>query len=1281
MFAILVITLLLPPLAGAGAAGSKIQSKLKTTRASLSPVPVQPFQSPITTFTQVINLPTNDLVFNSQTQKLHVSVPGSAGANGNTITDIDPFAGTLGQSVLVGSEPNKLALSTDGNILYAGLDGAATIRRFDVNSHTALEQFGIAPAGSPSTSIAGDLAVAPGNSDLIAVTRIPLQGSPANPGVVVFDHGVQRSSAAFAAANTALAFSASETTLFGSGPFSALQVFNIDSSGVTLSSTTSFSLGGDIQFQNGLIYASNGKVVNPTTNTLVGTFSGVSSGPFVVDSAAGRAYYMIGNSTNQDQTVTLRAFDINTFAAVGETTISDVDGTATSLVRWGPNGLAFRTSGNQVFLIQTSLIPSQTPVPSPTPTPSPTPPPPPNEVSVRKVQLTTNDLIYNSSNQTIYCSVPSSVGSSGNSITPINPTTASLGTPVFVGSEPNKLALSGNNQKLYVGIDGAASVRLVDVATQTPGLQFFLQGGDVFSGPAKAGELEVLPGTSDSVAVFKTNGSSNAVAIYDNGVRRQKEGSAVDIEFGASAARLYGGNLFGNAFTRFNVDNSGVTFDSFASFGNGGKLLFANGLMYTANGSVFDPETGALKGTFTATAPDLRSNSIMTVDTTLGRAYFLTNTGGANSTLRVFDINTFQLIGLAIIQNVPGFFSGARLVRWGENGLAWRLANQVVLIQSTLVNPSGAVPAPTPTPSPTPVPSPTPQAATFVRTIDLPINDVVYQSSSQTIYASVGSSGGQLGNSITPINPTTGALGTSVFIGSEPSRLALSDDGQVLYAGLEGAGAIRRFDLASQTAGLQFSMGQDPLFGGLFKANDIAVLPGSHDSIAVARHITASPPEAGVAIYDNGVIRPTTTPGHLVASSFLAFSNSASTLYGGGFDSGLNTMTINSSGVTITSSTPFVVGSYIEFKNNLVYSSRGQVVDPATGALIGTFSNLPNFFAATMTVDTALGKIFFVSDSGGALTIAAYDINTFLPIGQITLPLRGSPTRILRWGANGLAIRAIDTTTFPGTSKLYLIQSALVSAAAPLPTGIQLNVSNPTVFENGVRFDVPVLRTGDVSGTSTINYSTSDGTATEKSDYITALGTLRFAPGESLKTVSLFITNDVFQEGNETFNFTLSSPGGAELVSPDKVTVTIQDDDFSAPTTNPIDGTTFFVRQQYRDFLNRDPDASGFQFWSTEINSCGADQQCRDVKRINVSAAFFLSIEFQETGYLAYRMYKVSYGDTTSPNTPGTVPIVRLREFLNDAQRIGRDVQVLVGDWQAKLEANKTDYAREFVAT
>ncbi|PYS56238.1 MAG: hypothetical protein DMF76_25300, partial [Acidobacteria bacterium] len=82
------------------------------------------------------------------------------------------------------------------------------------------------------------------------------------------------------------------------------------------------------------------------------------------------------------------------------------------------------------------------------------------------------------------------------------------------------------------------------------------------------------------------------------------------------------------------------------------------------------------------------------------------------------------------------------------------------------------------------------------------------------------------------------------------------------------------------------------------------------------------------------------------------------------------------------------------------------------------------------------------------------------------------------------------------------------------------------------------------------------------------------------------------------------------------------------PTTrNRIEDGRLFVTQHYRDFLNRQPDTSGLVFWTDEILSCGSDQQCVEVKRINVSAAFFLSIEFQETGYLVERMYKVAYGD------------------------------------------------------
>jgi hypothetical protein len=125
--------------------------------------------------------------------------------------------------------------------------------------------------------------------------------------------------------------------------------------------------------------------------------------------------------------------------------------------------------------------------------------------------------------------------------------------------------------------------------------------------------------------------------------------------------------------------------------------------------------------------------------------------------------------------------------------------------------------------------------------------------------------------------------------------------------------------------------------------------------------------------------------------------------------------------------------------------------------------------------------------------------------------------------------------------------------------------------------------------------------------------------------------------------------------------------------------STFFVRQHYVDLLNREPDASGLAFWVNEIESCGANEQCREVKRINVSAAFFLSIEFQETGYLVYRFYKAAFGDATSPNVAGTVPVIRLNEFLPDTVRIGRNVQVGIGDWEAQLEANKNALAVEFV--
>jgi hypothetical protein len=137
--------------------------------------------------------------------------------------------------------------------------------------------------------------------------------------------------------------------------------------------------------------------------------------------------------------------------------------------------------------------------------------------------------------------------------------------------------------------------------------------------------------------------------------------------------------------------------------------------------------------------------------------------------------------------------------------------------------------------------------------------------------------------------------------------------------------------------------------------------------------------------------------------------------------------------------------------------------------------------------------------------------------------------------------------------------------------------------------------------------------------------------------------------------------------------------DVFAVKGNDIDASEFFVRQHYLDFLGREADADGLRFWTNDIESCGLDLQCRQVKRVNVSAAFFLSIEFQNTGYLVERMYKTAYGDRTEASTGLVVPIITRQEFVQDAPLISQNVVINVGNWQAQLEANKAAYALAFV--
>lgn len=122
-------------------------------------------------------------------------------------------------------------------------------------------------------------------------------------------------------------------------------------------------------------------------------------------------------------------------------------------------------------------------------------------------------------------------------------------------------------------------------------------------------------------------------------------------------------------------------------------------------------------------------------------------------------------------------------------------------------------------------------------------------------------------------------------------------------------------------------------------------------------------------------------------------------------------------------------------------------------------------------------------------------------------------------------------------------------------------------------------------------------------------------------------------------------------------------------TTNPIDDAATFVRQQYLDFLGREPDAPGLGFWTGEITMCGTDAACIDRKRVNTSGAFFLSTEFQSTGYFIYRFY-----------TGALNRAPQFAEFSAEQQQIARGIVVNNQLSDQAIENNKNVYVAQFAA-
>jgi glucose/arabinose dehydrogenase len=197
------------------------------------------------------------------------------------------------------------------------------------------------------------------------------------------------------------------------------------------------------------------------------------------------------------------------------------------------------------------------------------------------------------------------------------------------------------------------------------------------------------------------------------------------------------------------------------------------------------------------------------------------------------------------------------------------------------------------------------------------------------------------------------------------------------------------------------------------------------------------------------------------------------------------------------------------------------------------------------------------------------------------------------------------------------------------------------------------------------------GQATRAANDFTADAAVEKFTGASVQAVST--TAQIYDLGplaNGTYNFNFKTSGTLAKTLQFTVSSTV-------PPPNPIDDARQFVKQQYRDFLNREADPAGEDFWTDNITRCidparrppgQTVEQCTLRQRETTSGAFFLSPEFQYTGYFVYRMYQGALGRQP-----------KLSEFITDVQFVGNGIIVNGQLSAAKINQNKAAFAQQFV--
>ncbi len=872
-------------------------------------------------YTTFISIPNNDLVYNSADGLLYASVPASAaGGIGNCVVGIDPYTGVIVRQIQVGTNPNKLALSTDGTQLFVGIDGAGAVAQVNLEQGMIVNQFSLGggPGVYNAPYTAAYMAAVPGLPNSVAVATTGEYSSGAN--VAIFDSGVARTGSSFNSASLGqgpLSFGSSASTLYLGASY--VDALTVGSTGITqsiqLGSTSYYDLT-NLQYDNGTLYLSSGQVLNATTGALNGTLytsaSTQANGPIVSDSTLGSAFMAVSSFSSS---AAIYAFDETSFDLLGSIPVNDLgtEGYPTSfrkIVRWGQNGIAVAaipsafTSNNQIYIFQSPLV--------------------------KDVSSTPADL----------------------SVSLTAPATATTGTAVsYVATVTNAGPNAAVGAALSASLDPSLIVNSV-TASQ----------GSCTTAAAFTCDLGGL-----------ANGASATVTV--------------------SATPTNSGTLETTA------DVSSSSFD-----------------------------------------PTLSNNQATASTTVTGSAY------SAVPSVSSISPNLVQAGTAAFTLTVNGTeFNAGSTVNLGSTALATTFVSSTQLTAAvTAAEIANYGWAPVTVSNPTPgggVSSVAP--LTIYDLVNVPANSILFDPYGQSLYATVPSDAtGITGNSVVAINPFTGAVGTPVAVGSQPTVMAESTDGDDLYISLSGADSLAQYDLIHQQLLQTITFSGEPSgYGSTPVATALAVMPGTDSTLAVDFSGTDGIMDINGTV---GTFRP-----NFAGDNFPTFGDATHLYTYDNESTGAEfyRYSINASGLTLIDGTTLdglggFSGGFLS-ENGFIYGEGGGIIDPTTTPpsqvqtlpLIDFYGSGDVGESVGLAADPSLDKDFLMLENLAgtwAYGLVRYDLSTYLPEAVLDMPAAASGVEsawtMQRFGQDGLALLSNDSigVTTP-TVQLLLLRGPFVA--------------------------------------------------------------------------------------------------------------------------------------------------------------------------------------------------------------------------------------------------------------